>query len=400
LDILPLGFHVEKVKSKTFIGTRTVYDLEVEDRHNFLCNGVVVHNTFMGQMRIFWIYTLAPILRKLADGFNKGIIYPYNPKIYCEFDYKNVPAFQEDFEKKVNIANKLFMMGVPMREINEKLELGFKPEVLPDTGYLPFNLVPVGEQGQTQEPKSIEKTVEKFEDNVWKMFLNKHIRIEGKFASVIKRFFFEQRKRVLDDINKKDATPIQLTIDWEKENEELIKYALPHLYNGIKEGVSLGESILGQLEGIDNEILEQKIKSYLAVRGRKITRINETIKNQIIAEIDEGLQQGETIQQISDRIRRVYNMAANRSRTIARTETTGALNGGSLIYYEEAGAEYKKWVTAGDEAVRPTHIAIHGETVRNEARFSNGLDFPGGDGPAEEVINCRCTILPVIRKEE
>ncbi len=400
LDVLPPGFHIEKVKSKTFIGTRTVYDLEIEDRHNFLCNGVVVHNTFMGQMRIFWIYTLAPILRKLADGFNRGIVYPYNSKIYCEFDYKNVPAFQEDFERKIDIANKLFMMGIPMREINEKLELGFKPEVLPDTGYLPFNLVPTGEQKQEQEPKGIKKDIEKAEDNAWKVFLNKHIYIEGKFASVIKRFFFEQRKRILDNINRKDAAPIQLTINWEKENDELIKYVMPYLYSGIKEGVSLGESILGRLEGIDNEILEQKIKSYLALRGKKITKINETIRTQIMVEIDKGTQQGESIQQISDRIRGIYNMAANRSRTIARTETTGALNGGSLLYYEEAGAKYKKWSTAGDEAVRPSHMMIHGEIVKNEARFSNGLDFPGGEGPPEEVINCRCIILPVIKKEE
>jgi|Deesub1362B_J571_1020462.scaffolds.fasta_scaffold00005_118 Mrp family chromosome partitioning ATPase len=38
-------FGIEKVKNINYIGEKEVYDLEVEDHHNFIANGIVVHNT-------------------------------------------------------------------------------------------------------------------------------------------------------------------------------------------------------------------------------------------------------------------------------------------------------------------------------------------------------------------
>ena len=83
---------------------------------------------------------------------------------------------------------------------------------------------------------------------------------------------------------------------------------------------------------------------------------------------------------------------------IARTESTGAVNGGSEAYYKEAGVMKKEWLTARDEHVRETHKAIEGEEVPTNADFSNGLAYPGDmKGAADEIVNCRCTIKPVVR---
>jgi hypothetical protein len=42
-------------------------------------------------------------------------------------------------------------------------------------------------------------------------------------------------------------------------------------------------------------------------------------------------------------------------------------------------------------------MAVDGQVVAVNSSFSNGLDYPGDQkGDAGDVINCRCTLLPVI----
>jgi hypothetical protein len=59
--------------------------------------------------------------------------------------------------------------------------------------------------------------------------------------------------------------------------------------------------------------------------------------------------------------------------------------------------ETKTWATAGDSAVRPTHVAAEGQTVPVGQSFQVGgssLSFPGDPGGAlGEVLNCRCTVV-------
>jgi hypothetical protein len=42
---------------------------------------------------------------------------------------------------------------------------------------------------------------------------------------------------------------------------------------------------------------------------------------------------------------------------------------------------------------------MFGEIARVDMPFSNGLQHPGGEGPAGEVINCRCTVAPYYGEE-
>ena len=354
--------------------------------------------TFVGQMKVFWLYGIAPILRKIESGLNSYLIEPFDTKIYCEFDYSNAPAFQEDFKEKVLTAKELFAMGFTGNEINEKLQLGFENKPWRDKWWIPFSMLPAGEEKELPKEGDPEKSIKGVMDGlIWKNFLNRHIQLEGKFASTLSKYFYEQRKRVLDNISKKDAQPIVVTIDWAKENDQLIKQAMPYVLAGIEEGVVFAKD-LTEVE-VDPEVVKTIISSYLTVKLEDIKTINETVKRHLSEAIAEGMTAGESISQITDRVRGVYNEAGNRARTIARTETTGALNGGNFLYLAEAGATHKKWITAGDEAVRSTHNSLNGQVVRLTDRFSNGLMFPGDKGAASEVINCRCTLVAVFRKE-
>jgi hypothetical protein len=85
-----------------------------------------------------------------------------------------------------------------------------------------------------------------------------------------------------------------------------------------------------------------------------------------------------------------------------RTAVTSAENGGRLSRLqalEAAGVSGlgKQWLATGDERTRESHMAVNGEIVKPQERFSNGLLCPGDpDGAASEVYNCRCSMRTVL----
>lgn len=94
-----------------------------------------------------------------------------------------------------------------------------------------------------------------------------------------------------------------------------------------------------------------------------------------------------------------------RSETIARTESTRALNAGNLQLWNQNAASGKvdaktvtrKWVTAGDSHVRDSHAEIDGDVVGLNEPFDTSLGplmYPGDpNGDPANTINCRCTLI-------
>lgn len=91
------------------------------------------------------------------------------------------------------------------------------------------------------------------------------------------------------------------------------------------------------------------------------------------------------------------NLRDYRLRNIARTEIQTAQNYGTYETLKEYRLNYKQWITVDDTRVRHSHAILHGEVVKTDERFSNGLLYPGErEGPIEEWVNCRCRIVPYI----
>ena len=376
--------------------------------------------TFMGQMKVFWLYGIMPVLKKIQEALNEKIVMPVDPTIYFEFNTKNVPAFQEDFFQKVDTADKLIKMGFPLNQVNEKLELGFDDVPWGDTHFVPFSSMPAeqalegvkpgagddpepepDEDAEDDDTKSITSQVKKKDRTAnfkyWTKFLQRQDPLEKKFTGALKSYFYDQRKRALEGLKGKSISnkaTFAVSLDWDGEDDILAKKAKKHIQEALMTGVEFAESILAS--NINAEILQAKISSYLQLRVDLIKRINETNKKSITKLLQESLNDGSTIEDVSNKIRSVFNASSNRAKTIARTEMSGAMNGGQQLYYEESGVEQKMWVSSGDAVVRDTHAAMNGEIRRVKQSFSNGMEFPGGDGPAEEVINCRCVLSPYV----
>ena len=186
----------------------------------------------------------------------------------------------------------------------------------------------------------------------------------------------------------------------DNSKEDLVKLIEPIFREIMQQGADTAIANLGierMLHGIEHKQTETIIdEAVLAARANKITGITDTIFDQLNASIGEGLNNLETIPEIATRTRDVFNIASNRSIVIARTESNSLLNGSATATYEKEGVQSKEWLTTMDSAARESHQDINGQIVPIGASFSNGLQYPGADGPAEEVVNCRCAISPVI----
>lgn len=89
---------------------------------------------------------------------------------------------------------------------------------------------------------------------------------------------------------------------------------------------------------------------------------------------------------------------ATRAHRIARTESTGAYNFGTMNALSDEGVQRKRWLGTLDSRTRPSHQEAHDMVVGITQTFWVGdyaeLMFPGdSSGPPEEVINCRCVMI-------
>lgn len=117
-----------------------------------------------------------------------------------------------------------------------------------------------------------------------------------------------------------------------------------------------------------------------------VTRLEDKMVERIMASISEGVSKGETIQQLTARVRDSTGMERARAETIARTETVRIFNEAAISRYTQHGVEMVEWITAGDEDVDENICQpLEGQ------RFLIGRQPPNPAHP-----RCRCSYLPVI----
>lgn len=161
----------------------------------------------------------------------------------------------------------------------------------------------------------------------------------------------------------------------------------PVLSAMMRAATSSATPVLGSFT-LANPRIAGYFKGYLEELGRGLSETSrETATGLIRTGLEEGLSNPDVARRIREKLPEVN---ANRATLIARTETTRAANGASLIQAKESGVvKGKTWIATNDSRTRAEHRAMHGETVGVDEPFSNGLQSPGEP-------NCRCTTTFVI----
>lgn len=120
------------------------------------------------------------------------------------------------------------------------------------------------------------------------------------------------------------------------------------------------------------------------------------------AVLEEASAEGWTVAEAAGALRdQVTGLAPHTARAIARTELNGLANGGSVHVATKTASPdeplYKVWLATNDGRTRETHVDADRQAVLVNERFRVGdesLAYPGDPyGAAEEVINCRCTVI-------
>lgn len=119
--------------------------------------------------------------------------------------------------------------------------------------------------------------------------------------------------------------------------------------------------------------------------------ITDTTFEKLTATLSTGINNGEGIAALKDRVTEVYGqIPSHRAFLIARTETTFANNEGMLAQFKESSVvKGKEWVATLDSRTRDEHVHLNGKVVGLTQTFENGLQFP-------QEPNCRCVLAPAL----
>ncbi len=386
------------------------------------------------QRATYWNGTITRMLSYFQGVLN----YDFMPKVGLDSlevwpDLESVKALTEDLVSKSAIAQTLFNMGFPKSVINERLDLGMMVDDLVDAdiGYLPISMIPVDMVEEAHTPvapvapdpnnqdkpngdatKSYRKLAPggSRRESVWRSIVYRTRDLEAKFEKAIRKHFREIETEVLGQLNSlKGWNLVQgvekaddsYLFDMQFAKGKLMRMVVPLYDAAIERG---GTAVLTEIDyeqAFDK--LSPNVASKVAELTRKITRIDDTVERQLRESLVDGLRSGEGVSQLTKRIESIMSTSKVRASTIARTETGGAFTFGRVEGERQAGVQKHQWLTAHDEHVRDgsnggaNHVVLDGQIRSLDEAFDNGLMYPlQPGGMPDEVINCRCTVVPVI----
>lgn len=152
---------------------------------------------------------------------------------------------------------------------------------------------------------------------------------------------------------------------------------------------------------IKDPLVEQRIRSR-KVRIRDTTR---TTRRRLANSLAEGVANNESVQRLAERIRKEFNFANSRAKTVARDHVGGAVEDARHEGRRQAGTPAKSWLWSRKETGRPWHMEAEQQTLEapipNDEMFTlpeTGARtlYPRGSGPgmtAKDTANCACTTI-------
>jgi len=374
---------------------------------------------------VFAEFVIKPKLARFCQTLTLDLLPHFDNTGKLKVRYEDpVKANKEFEEKKLNDGINKWIT------INERRELeGLENVEGGDVIYQALNLVPLGTESIVEEEvveevveekpeeteedkkkalirKKIKNLSQEFKDTYAQKFILMHGKNEERFMSKLHGVFRDQQKDVLAklEVHKTYKYTKSLADDvfnkkkWIKKFNEIFT---PVLTSILVENADDASTLFGlgvTLTGSDL-IVQQAVKKQVLKFAQEV---NNTTKDHIRKELSEGLGSGEGIPDLSKRMKKIFKQAATyRTNAIARTETTKASNKGAIITYKESDVvDKKEWLATFDERTRTDHAVANGQVVGVDEEFLVGgerLEYPAAPtGSASNVINCRCTVLPVV----
>jgi HK97 family phage portal protein len=381
------------------------------------------------QLRYFWYHKLFPMLDDLESVIQTDFLDRFNTGVRCAFKREDVQALIVDYDHKIDAAVKIWGMGLPFDVVNERLDLGFDTEDIDGTeiGYLPFSVQQVGMEGlpapadarEVPDDDEDEDELEKQESRRssvalsfresdarrrrWLAYMQAIDRSERYMLSAWRGFLDWAGAQAIKDLTSSEqAAFLGLVIHRENQilpdDEEVMNEAKSRVKGpevaAYRAGRKTAEADLAADLAAAHD---QKIVKALQQRSVYIKSAALAVQKDIRDRVGAGITAGDPIPTIADAIREYIDQAKQgMAQTVARTETLAPFATARIDAFGEAGVREHEWLSARDSDVRASHL-IDGEVRHIGSEFSNGLMYPHDPtAPADEVINCRCVVIPVV----
>jgi HK97 family phage portal protein len=335
---------------------------------------------------IFLGETVRPLIKTLVTALDEFLL-PDNLLLnYVD----RTPENSEMKLKETESGVKSGYMSVNEARARHGLEAVPEGEVI----MVPFSVMPLKQLGTEVAPEQAKSLSHHPLDD--KALRASYGRVQVKrldrrttsFKKALDKYLKEQEARILADVQPTKSKSLNSGLDLGLEVAKGKESLLPILQELlIAAGVDAAAMASGRF------IVTDIIRSWLEKKADVFLRsVNETTFEQLQRQFEESAALNEGREELIKRIRDTYDdISKGRANTIARTETHGVTQYGTIEGYRQSGLNNKIWVSVMDAATRDMHAALDGEKVPIDRPFSNGLMFPGDpNGPASEVCNCRC----------
>lgn len=356
--------------------------------------------------RYLWTDVIIPAAHDIEAVLNRQLLNEHNLEI--AFDFSQVEALQDNLNQTVEAAGKLWEMGVPFNMINERLGLGFEPVPNGDepkpAAQQPFMLdaKPESTKGAVIGPEVGEGFVDNDEARkavnhlIWKAANDDVAKLVSGLNRKLKRYFFDVKKKLERQIKSVEKAIDPEAIDNALTFQKMASIILDFL---TQSGMIGWKQITGETP------MEppQAVLNMVAERAGKIKDITDNaraeVRNIVTEAIEEGLSEVDMAKVLEERLGHAIDNLQSRSRTIARTEVHTAHSESRFEAMKDSEPVAKRWVAAPD--ARDTHLENESRGVVDfDASYNGGIQYPlDPSGPAGEVINCRCVLVPIYEGE-
>lgn len=152
-----------------------------------------------------------------------------------------------------------------------------------------------------------------------------------------------------------------------------------------------------------------RAQKFIAQRENLLSGVADDVFARVRTELQAGLDAGESTGKLAARIKDEFNgIDEGRALTVAQTETGAAYGVARQDAMDQAGVEWKEWLTSGLDNVRATHLEAEGQRVRTNDAFqigtaklvAPGVPFSPEDNDPGEIINCHCVAIAVEGPDE
>lgn len=362
---------------------------------------------------IFAKRTIDPKQTRLDDAIQKTLKRNYGDENTVLGHVSQIP---EDKAAQLNEDDKLTGRVYTVNEVRERKGL---PKV--DGGdklYVSFNQVPIDESntGNDNGTKSVKRVIRlaASKDAAEETFFSRLNKIDGRSYRSSKKAYNgvldAQEAAIIEKLSAyadkgvtrayEELMPVE-----SEETNKAVELLLPILLLALAQG---GEAALAFL-GIDEPLnVSPATQRLLEERLRRAIRDNT---NATIAKlqktISEGIAANETIEQLTARVKAVYDKAKGyRSDTLADDQSHKAVNKGLQEAYAQAGIKKKQWRALGSNPCKFCK-AMNGEIIEVKSNFvpkggaivaEDGEEFVADYEDIENANahpNCHCWLFPV-----